>query len=136
MFDTWYSEKGTFNFTLFKLPLENSDQIKYACEVLKDMKPEIQEFLNKNGLQLNVKGVGDFKLNERESNILFAKLQENKGFKFLCDIAEMILDRFVKEGLIFPNEVVRQPFHLILVNSSYTKIEGQFRGFNGKLLKD
>lgn len=130
--EEWYTEQKTFNFTLARLPLDTKERQKQAVEVLTDLQPEIEEFLDSKKLHLNIKGVADFKINDKESQILFAKLANNKSFDTLVELVGWIIDKLISAEVIESHEVKKEPFHLTLINSALMKPQGHLRGFNGK----
>lgn len=132
--EDWYVGQGCLNITLFRLPLETKERVKKACKLLKSLQPHIDDFLGQKKLNLNLKGMGDFKISDRESQVLFAKLANNKPFDTLCELIDLIKERMVSSGLVAEHEFIREPFHLALINSSLMKIKGELRGFNGNLL--
>lgn len=103
-----------------------------AKVVLEGMQEEIEEFLSEQKINLNIRGVGDFKMNERESQVLFVKVGKNKGFEVLMELVDWVVERLVSEGVLEENEVKRDPVHLALVNSSLMITKNGLRGFNGK----
>ncbi|CAI2374383.1 unnamed protein product [Moneuplotes crassus] len=130
----WYIGEGLLNITLFRLPLETKERVEEACKLLQSLQPEIEEFLGQKKLNLNLKGVGDFKINDRESQVLFAKLSNNKPYEILCELVDWIKERMISSGLVTQQELKREPFHLALINSSHMKIKNELRGFNGNAI--
>mmetsp|Transcript_12854 Transcript_12854/g.11386 ORF Transcript_12854/g.11386 Transcript_12854/m.11386 type:complete len:229 (+) Transcript_12854:297-983(+) len=129
IFEQWYVEESTFHFTFCMLPLENTEQVEKAAQVFEDLQPEIEEFLEEKDFKLTLKGIGQFPMHQRpkESNVLFVKLAINEHFDTLNQLRRLILDRMIREEILYENEVFDQVFHLTLVKSS--RLKNVTRGF-------
>jgi hypothetical protein len=86
------------------LPLGTKDLLYRATKVLEEMKDEIDGFLAKNELKLNVKGVNHFTFgpNSKESRVIYAGLEWNDA---LVDLTDMIVKRMIDKDVLFDNEL-------------------------------
>ena len=126
------------------LSLSDEEAVQKAVDTLSALQPVLHSYLESTDFKLNIKGVDHFTSGrDRQTRVLFGKVDRDENYTILEDLADIIIQQFIKDGVVDPKDFdhikydkykqkYTLKFHLTLLNTKYQRVNGRMIGFDGQ----
>jgi activating signal cointegrator complex subunit 1 len=112
----------TFHLTVLMLKLWNKDLVDAAAEVLQNVSSKVMDALDNRPVSIRLKGLSTMRGSLAKAYVLYAPVEEVGGKDRLMRACQVIIDEFVKAGLVPERDAQHKlKLHATVMNARYRK---------------
>ncbi|KAL6850222.1 hypothetical protein ACP4OV_020849 [Aristida adscensionis] len=112
----------TFHLTVLMLKLWNKDRIAKASDVLQSISSQVNEALENRPISIQLRGLTCMKGSPAKARVVYAPVLEVGGEGRLVRACKVIIDAFVKSGLVFERDARQElKLHATIMNVRHRK---------------
>ncbi|KAF8733505.1 hypothetical protein HU200_014804 [Digitaria exilis] len=112
----------TFHLTVIMLKLWNKDRIAKASDVLQSISSQVNEALENRPISIQLRGLTCMKGSPAKARVVYAPVLEVGGEGRLARACKVIIDAFVKSGLILQRDARQElKLHATIMNVRHRK---------------
>ncbi|ERM98705.1 hypothetical protein AMTR_s00109p00142690 [Amborella trichopoda] len=112
----------TFHLTVLMLKLWNEERVAAAAEVLQKVSPKVMKALKDRPISIRLKGLDCMRGSVSEACVLYTPVEEIGGEGRLMRACQVIIDAYVKAGLVLQKDACRKlKLHGTVMNVKFRK---------------
>ncbi|KAM7475984.1 hypothetical protein LguiB_023227 [Lonicera macranthoides] len=112
----------TFHLTVLMLKLWNKDRVNAAAEVLQSVSSKVMAALDNRPVSIRLKGLMTMRGSLAKARVLYAPVEEVGGEDRLMRACQVIIDEFVKAGLVLEKDAEQKlKLHATVMNARHRK---------------
>ncbi|CAK9161513.1 unnamed protein product [Ilex paraguariensis] len=118
----------TFHLTVLMLKLWNKERVAVASQVLQSVSSEVIDALESQPVSIKLKGLECMRGYLAKARVLYAPVEEIGGKGRLIRACQVIIDAFVKAGLVLEKDAQQKlKLHATVMNSRHRKMKERTR---------